>query len=163
MARLDLGDVVLYVDVHTKDHLSFSWRIGAPGKSRPEHRVPTPGTFNGSTGKDLILMDLKADNSVVLSPGNWTDEMENPVPAPEGVVPTWSLSEGGEAFVALTPGEDGSVTVAGVGPLGSAVVHGEVVLGGRVATGDFLVNVIAGDAERFEIVAGTPFETTPDV
>lgn len=161
MARLDLGDVFLDVSVLLKDHKLFTWHVSAPRKSRPEERIPRPGTYSGNARKDLI-MDLKADESVVIQPGNWTDEMNNPVPAPEGVAATWTLSEGGDAFVALTDNGDGSATVAGVGPLGSAVAHGSVTFNGRNATGDLLVNVIAGDAERFEVVAGTPFETTPD-
>lgn len=65
------------------------------------------------------------------------------------------------SIINLTDNGDGTAVAAAVGVLGTANVHGEAT-GPVTASGDLQIVVVAGDAERFEIVAGAPEEVTPD-
>lgn len=106
-------------------------------------------------------MDLAADHQVPLSI-QFTDELENPVPTPPGAVTVYTVDN--VDVINLTDNGDGTATAAAVGVLGSATVHSSTsVDGGPEVTGDLLINVVAGDAERVQIVAGEPVEVTPDV
>lgn len=105
-------------------------------------------------------MDLQADKQVALS-GQFTDEVGNPVEAPEDATITYTVDD--PTIINLTDNGDGTANAAAVGPLGNATVHAEAVADDFTATGDLLISVVAGDAERFEIVPGEVTEVTPDV
>lgn len=105
-------------------------------------------------------MDLKADKKRSVSLTAWADELGNPTAAPADATYVFSVSD--PAVVALTDNSDGTAVVAAVGVLGSATLHVDITTGGRVITGDVLVNVIAGDAERVEFAFGDEEEVTPD-
>jgi len=109
------------------------------------------------------MADLKADNEFDLSP-QFEDEMRNPVTAPAGAVTVYTQLDGAE-FVTLVDNGDGSATVTALGPLGNATIHSETTADFSPVpiTGDFLVSVVAGDAQRVTIVAGPAREVTPDV
>lgn len=161
----DLGDVLLQRRVIIKGSRKTPvFRIGAP-RERPN------GPGNGSeskisdpsrTGKADILMDLKADQEVDLTVGAWKDEMGNPTAAPADVTIDWTVDEAGSEFVELVNATDVGVTAGALGGLGNATVTGTATVAGQVKTGDLLISVIAGDAERFEVTAGEPRERTPD-
>lgn len=110
------------------------------------------------------MADLKADNEFDLSQ-QFEDEMENPVPAPDGATTAYTQTDGAE-FVTLVDHGDGTATATALGPLGNSTIHSETTVdfgnGPVVLTGDFLVSVVAGDAQRVKIVAGPAREVTPD-
>lgn len=111
------------------------------------------------------MADLKADNEFDLSM-EFTDEMDNLVPAPAGATTVYTQTDGA-AFVTLVDHGDGTATVTALGPLGNATIHSETLVdfgaGAVSLSGDLLVSVIAGDAQRVRIVAGPAREVTPDV
>jgi hypothetical protein len=110
------------------------------------------------------MADLQADKEFDLSQ-QFEDEMENLVPAPAGATTVYTQLDGAE-FVTLADHGDGTATTTALGPLGNATIHSETTAdlgnGPVVLTGDFLVSVIAGDAQRVKIVAGPAREVTPD-
>mgnify|MGYP001590733038 FL=1 len=139
--------------------LRWAWRIGAPTDNPvPGQQAGTP-TAPATGGLDTI-MDLKADQQTTLS-GQYTDEVGNPVAAPAGAVVTYTVDD--PAVIALTDLGDGTATAAATGALGQATVHAEAAFDGRTASGDLLIVVVPGDAERFTVVASDPVEVTPDV
>jgi len=158
----DYGDL-LHIErwVVKGKRVLFYWHIGAPKDTRPEDRKTTnQKAALESTGKVDITMDLMADKKVTLG-GKWADEMQNPVPAPEGATVTYTVDN--TDVIALTDNQDGTAVAAATGTLGQAVVHAEANVPGRAAmTSDLLIVVVAGDAERFEMQAGEPEEVTPD-
>ena len=105
-------------------------------------------------------MDLMADQKSAFSV-QWTDEVGNNVPAPEGATFTFSVDD--PTLINLTVNPDGmSGEVAAVGGLGSTLFHAVGTADGVEYTADEALNVIAGDAERLAIVFGEPTEVTPD-
>jgi hypothetical protein len=106
-------------------------------------------------------MDLLADKKVALSV-EFTDEVGNPVPAPADAVIVYTVDD--PSIIALTDNGDGTAEAAATGTLGVANVHVEAssVLAGLTVTGDLQIVVVAGLAERVNIVAGEPEEVTPD-
>ncbi len=107
-------------------------------------------------------MDLKADKKVTATP-QFTDEEGNPTSAPADFSVTYSTDR--PDLVTITHNGDGSVTFAasgGAGNLGEARVHGEATVDGRTVTADEVINVIAGDAERFTLAFGEPEEVDSD-
>jgi hypothetical protein len=105
-------------------------------------------------------MDLKADQGVPLSL-NWTDEMGNATAAPAGATVAYTVDDAD--VIALVDNGDGTATASATGELGTATVHVQIGVDGRTLTGDLAIVVVAGDAERVDVVAGIPFEVTPDV
>ena len=105
------------------------------------------------------MIDLKADEGVDLSLA-WEDELEHPVPAPEGVTPSWTVTD--TAILNVVDNGDGTVFVVPTGELGQATVNMEATVDGRMVSGSESFTVVAGDAERVKLVAGTPREVTPD-
>lgn len=105
-------------------------------------------------------MDLRADMQVTLS-GEFTDEVGNPVPTPPNTTVTYTVDD--PTIINLTDNGDGTAVAAAVGPLGTANVHAEAAWNGFTVSGDLQIVVVAGLAERFNIVAGEPTEITPDV
>lgn len=157
----DFGDVFYVQQLLIKGkRLSFAFHFGTPRKTTPADRVVRGVGFISSAKVDVI-MDLQADKTVDFGIGAWADEAGNPVPAPAGVTVAYSNSD--PTILNLTDNGDGTGTVAAVGTLGNSTLHAEVTLASGVTrTADALISVVAGDAERFEIVFGTPVETTPD-
>jgi hypothetical protein len=103
-------------------------------------------------------VDLQADKKVALSVAA-TDEVGNPVPLPAGEVVVYSVDD--PSIINLTDNGDGTASAAATGVLGSATVHVEGT-GPLTASGDLLLVVVAGDAERLAVVAGEVTEVTPD-
>lgn len=104
-------------------------------------------------------MDLQADMQVPLSV-EFTDELGNPVPPPTGAAVVYTVDD--PTVINLTDNGDGTAIAAAVGTLGTANVHVEVTWNGFTVTGDLQIVVVAGMAERVNIVAGEPTEVTPD-
>jgi hypothetical protein len=139
--------------------LNWAWRIGPPSDNPLPG--PRPGTPTApATGRLDAIMDLKADQQTTLS-GEYTDEVGNPVAAPADAAVTYTVDDA--TVLNLVDNGDGTAVAAATGTLGQATVHAEAAFGGRTATGDLLVVVVPGDAERFTIAASDPAEVTPDV
>ena len=105
-------------------------------------------------------MDLMADQKVPLSV-EWTDEIGNPTAAPAAATVTYTVDDA--AIINLTDNGDGTAEAAAVGTLGTATVHVEANVDGDIITGDLTIVVVAGLAERLNVVAGPPVEVTPDL
>jgi len=104
-------------------------------------------------------MDLQADKKVALSVA-FTDEVGNPVPTPDGETVAYTVDD--PSIINLTDNGDGTAEAAATGTLGTANVHVDAT-GPLAATGDLQLVVVAGLAERLDVVAGPPEEVTPDV
>lgn len=135
------------------------WRIGAPRDTTAADRTPG-GPHAPATGRIDLTMDLKADQQVALSIA-WTDEVGNPTTAPADALVTYTADDP-DGVLNFTDNGDGAANAAATGTLGSATVHAEASAAGRTVSGDLLIVVVPGDAERIEIVAGEPTEVTPD-
>jgi hypothetical protein len=140
------------------------FHIGVPTETSVADRVVKPPPYSQFTGKVDVRMDLQADKKVALSVG-YTDEVGNPAPAPEGAVATYTVDD--PTIINLTDNGDGTASAAAVGPLGTANVHLSVEFDdedgvAHEVTGDLQLVVVAGDAERVEIVPGAVEEVTPD-
>lgn len=154
----DYGDVIRVEQWLIKGRrLELAWHIGAPRDTTPADRVPAPPSPR--TGKADVLMDLLADKMVVISP-SFKDEMGNPTAPPASYAASYSIDDA--SIITLTNNGDGTATAAATGVLGSATMHGVISFNGQTLSGDLLINVVAGLAERVEFVAGEPTEVTPD-
>ncbi len=158
----DMGDILVQTRwiVKGRRSLRFIWHIGAAMDTNESDRVVN-GNPTQPTGKVDLIMDLLADKKVPLTPG-WTDELGNPVTeAPANFAVAYSVDD--PTIINLTDNGDGTAVAAAVGTLGTANVHADVTVDGNpFATGDLQIVVVAGLAERFNIVAGEPEEVTPD-
>lgn len=134
------------------------WRIGAPQETVAADRIPG-GPTTPSTGKRDVAMDLQADKKVTLSL-EWTDEMGNPTEAPANAEVSWSVDD--TSIISFVDNGDGTAVAAAVGVLGTANVHVTVTDGVSTFDGDLQIVVVAGLAERINVVAGAPEEVTPD-
>lgn len=92
--------------------------------------------------------------------GEFTDEMGNPVATPPDATVVYTVDD--PTIINLTDNGDGTAVAAAVGVLGTANVHAVATWGANEVTGDLQIVVVAGLAERFNIVAGEPTEVTPD-
>lgn len=163
---VDYGDLLYHEEWLVKGrrrHIVF--RVGVPRDVTPGARdrgpttstSPPPHTTNQGVN---AAMDLQADKQVALSV-QWTDEVGNPTTAPADAVVAYTVDDA--TVINLTDNGDGTAVAAATGTLGDAVVHAEATATGLpTVTGDLLIVVVAGDAERLEIVAGEPTEVTPD-
>lgn len=106
------------------------------------------------------MADLAADHKFPILAPTFTDEMGNDVPPPDGATFVYSISD--PAVLALTDNGDGTGEVAAVGVLGSSNLHVDATVNGQVFTGDEMINVVAGAAERVAINLGPAEEVTPD-
>lgn len=140
-------------------HKRLVWRIGPPIETVAADRIPG-GPTAPSTGKRDLAMDLQADKKVTLSI-QWTDEVGNPTDAPANAVATFSVDD--TSIISFTDNGDGTAVAAAVGTLGTANVHVTVTDGVSTFDGDLQIVVVAGLAERINVVAGEPTEVTPDV
>lgn len=158
---VDLGDVVASFNLRIKGrrHLRLIWRIGQTTDTTPADRVVKPPPYALSTGKRDATMDLQADKQVALSV-EYTDEVGNPVGAPADATATFTVDD--PTIINLTDNGDGTATAAAVGALGTATVHVATTVDGTEVTGDLAIVVVAGLAERVNVVAGEPTEVTPD-
>lgn len=135
------------------------WHVGVPRKTTASDRFDSGGAIP-ATGRIDLIMDLQADKKVTLSL-EWTDEMGNPTEAPAGASATFTVDD--SSIINLTDNGDGTAVAAAVGVLGSATVHVDATAPGVApVSGDLLLVVVAGLAERVNIVAGAPEEVTPD-
>jgi hypothetical protein len=162
--EIDLGGTVLRLTLDPKCcevknyHLTF--HIGVPRETAPEDRVISPPPYyQNLTGKVDVTVDLQADKKVALSV-EAQDEVGNPVPLPAGETVVYTVDD--PTIINLTDNGDGTASAAATGTLGSATVHVDAT-GDLVASGDLLIVVVAGDAERIAIVPGAVEEVTPDV
>lgn len=160
---IDLGDLIKVRATLIKGKRPhFVWHIGAPRKTTAADRARPAATstlFMRYPGADAE-MDLKADEMIPLSP-KWKDEMGNEATPPTDATVEFTVDDA--SIINLTDNGDGTATAAATGTLGNATVHGQIDASGRIISGDLLITVVAGDAERFEIIAGEPTEVTPDV
>lgn len=159
----DMGDVVLQTRYLVKGkHYGLVFKVGAQ-LDVPAKRRPTPGKkpeYKTKPERIGLYMDLGADKKVTLS-ATFTDELGHSVPAPEGATVEWSVDD--SSIINLTVNEDGTAVAAATGELGNAVVHVEVEFpNGAGVSGDLLISVVAGEAERVVITPGTVEEVTPD-
>lgn len=136
----------------------FIWHIGPALETTESDRVAGPAPAHKPPRKVDVLVDLQADKKVALSVAA-ADELGNPVSLPAGEVVVYTVDD--PSIIALTDNGDGTASAAATGVLGSTTVHVEGT-GPLVASGDLLIVVVAGDAERLEIVAGEVTEVTPD-
>jgi len=156
----DYGDVIRVEQWLIKGkHKRLTWRIGPPTETVAADRIPG-GPTTPSTGKRDLTMDLQADKKVTLGI-EWTDEVGNPTEAPANAVATWSVDD--TSIISFTDNGDGTAVAAAVGTLGTANVHVTVTDGVSTFDGDLQIVVVAGLAERINVVAGLPTEVTPDV
>lgn len=137
----------------------LAWHLGPPADTTPADRDGSLSPVALPTGRTDLTMDLQADKKVPLSV-TFTDEVGNPVAAPADAVVTYTVDD--PAIIALTDNGDGTAVAAATGTLGVANVHVEASFSGGVATGDLQIVVVAGLAERIDVVAGAPEEVTPD-
>lgn len=160
--RIDLGDAFLDVALRIPGlrRYGFTWHVGVPYDTTPADRIIKGPPYGPTPGKADVIMDLQADKQVPLSV-QFTDEIGNAVTAPDGASVTYTVDD--TTIINLTDNGDGTAVAAAVGPLGAANVHVEVVADGATLTGDLAINVVAGLAERVQVVAGEPEEVTPDV
>lgn len=157
----DMGDVIVQEIWHVKGrrHFNILLHVGVPADTTAADRI-VHGPTTASTGKADILMDLMADKKVTLSV-QWADEVGNPTAAPDGATITYTVDDA--AIINLTDNGDGTAVAAAVGTLGTANVHVEADVAGDIISGDLQIVVVAGLAERINVVAGPPEEVTPDV
>lgn len=134
------------------------WHIGPTVDSTEEDRVAGPPPESKPPRKADVIMDLQADKKVGLST-EFTDEVGNAVPTPDGETVTYTVDD--PSIINLTDNGDGTATAAATGALGTANVHVDAA-GPVAATGDLQIVVVAGLAERLNVVAGEPEEVTPD-
>lgn len=159
----DMGDVVIHTEWLLKGrHWRLIFHVGSQSDLSPDERpTPEPSAITFHPERIDLIMDLQADKKVELAAA-FEDEVGNPVTAPEGTTFDWSVDN--TAVVALTVNPDNSATAAATGLLGNAVVSLTVTLPtGAPVSGDLLLSVVPGDAERVVIVPGAVSEVTPDV
>ena len=161
MPTWDLGQVALDWMVRVKccQPLRLVLRVGAPHDTDESDRVIKGPPYHIPTGRIDLIMDLQADKKVALSV-EYTDEVGNPTEAPAGATVTYTVDD--PTIINLTDNGDGTAVAAATGTEGTANVHVEAVAGGQTLTGDLQLVVVAGLAERLNVVAGAPEEVTPD-
>jgi hypothetical protein len=157
----DYGDLLFHEEwiVKGKDRHGIIWHLGPTTDTTAADRT-VRGTAYPSTGKADLTMDLMADQQVPLSI-EWTDEVGNPTDAPDDATVVYTVDD--PAIINLTDNGDGTAVAAAVGALGTATVHVEATADGDTVTGDLAIVVVAGLADRLNVVAGEPEEITPDL
>jgi hypothetical protein len=158
---IDLGDATLNINLRVKglQRLRLRFHVGTPRDTSPEDRIVKGPPYAVTPERVDFVMDLAADQQVPLSV-EYTDELGNPVPAPAVATVTYTVDD--PTIINLTDNGDGTAIAAAVGALGTANVHVEAAFNGTTLTGDLQIVVVAGLAERLNVVAGPPTEVTPD-
>ena len=158
---LDLGDVIAVFELRVKGKQRHRFVIHAsvPRPTTPGDRVVKGPPYNQPSGRVDAIMDLAADMQVTLS-GQWTDELGNPVGAPADASVVYTVDD--PTIINLTDNGDGTGLAAAVGTLGVANVHVEAAFDGNTVTGDLQIVVVAGLAERVNVIAGEPVEADDD-
>jgi hypothetical protein len=160
---LDLGDLDVRFTLKARRARAphFVWHFGAPQdvaradrKVRAQDHRHTP-----RTGEVDLIMDLKADQKVK-GRVKATDEVGNPVDLPADANVTVTAED--DSILDVTDNGDGSFEAAATGTLGESKLSLKGTLNGREVTGDALIVVVAGDAERFTVEFDEPEEVTPD-
>jgi hypothetical protein len=160
--RIELGDAALDINLHVYGLRRYRlvWHVGAPRDTSPADRIVKGPPYGPTPRKVDLVMDLQADKQVEVDV-QFTDEVGNEVDNPGDASVSYTTDN--PTVLNVTDHGDGTATVAATGQLGSANVHVSVSspsLGSL--TGDLGVTVVAGLAERVNIVAGEPTEVTPD-
>lgn len=160
--EINFGDVRLSILMRVPGLRRYGvrWHIGPTVDSNPADRTIKPPPYGPTPGKVDLTMDLMADKKVTLSI-QWTDEVGNAVDAPADAAATYTVDD--PTVINLTDNGDGTAVAAATGTLGTANVHADVTGGGMTLSGDLQIVVVAGLAERVNVVAGAPEEVTPDV
>ncbi len=160
--NIDLGDAQLEINLRIPGlrRYRFVWHVGTPYDTSPADRIVKGPPYGPTPRKVDLIMDLLADKGVPLSV-QWTDEVGNPTAAPADAAAVYTVDN--PTVINLTDNGDGTATAAATGTLGTANVHADITGGGMTITGDLQIVVVAGLAERANVVAGEPFEVTPDV
>jgi hypothetical protein len=159
--QIDFGDVVAHLDLRVKGarRLRIRVRVGAPRDTTAADRAVKGPPYATHIEKKGPIMDLQADKKFSLGL-DWTDELGNTVDVPEDATAVWTVDD--PTVLNVTDNGDGTGEAAATGTLGAANVHVEATSGGKTFTGDLAVMVVAGLAERVNVVAGDPEEVTPD-
>lgn len=157
----DLGDLVasFTIKVKGRNRRLLRLRVGAPVESDPADRIISRTPIRMFQRKAGFAMDLQADKKVTLT-AEWTDEVGNPTDAPSDGNVQYTVDNPG--VILLTDNGDGTAVAAATGVIGVANVHVDATGDGTTLTGDLAINVLAGLAERINIVPSEPEETTPD-
>lgn len=104
-------------------------------------------------------MDLASDKKVPLSV-QYTDENGNPTSAPADALVSFTSDD--PTVVTVSDFGDGTGEAIPTGTLAAAHVLVSAVADGVTLEGSLEINVVAGLAERINVVAGDPVEITPD-
>lgn len=159
--EIDLGDATLSLMLKVKGlrRYDIRWHLGAPRDTTAADRVVNGPPYATTPGRVDLSVDLQADKQVDVDV-QWTDELGHQVEAPADATAAYTTDN--PTVLNVTDHGDGTATVAATGELGTANVHVDVTGGGQTLTGDLGITVVAGLAERVNIVAGEPTEVTPD-
>lgn len=160
----DEGDTILQVRRLVKGkRFGLIWKIGPVRDTVPADRVPGPSTPSTEGAPD-VMATLHADKKVALSV-QATDELGNPTTFDPTAYTVAYTADDPDGVLNLTDNGDGTAEAAATGTLGSATVTATLTktADGSTATGVLAIQVVAGDAETFEVVAGPEEEVTPDV
>lgn len=134
-------------------HVGRHRKATAAERGSTTQRTTTPGKVDHH-------MDLLADQGFDLLAPTFTDEMGNTTEAPAEYDTEVTVSD--PTVLAVTQNEDGTAFVAATGTLGQSTVTASYTWDGRTVTGDELVTVVAGLAERVTLNLSEPREATPD-
>lgn len=134
-------------------HVGRHRKATAAERGSTTQRTTTPGKVDHH-------MDLLADQGFDLLAPTFTDEMGNATDAPAEYDTEVTVSD--PAVLAVTQNEDGTAFVAATGTLGQSTVTASYTWDGRTVTGDELVTVVAGFAERVTLNLSEPREVTAD-
>lgn len=134
-------------------HVGRHRKATAAERGSTTQRTTTPGKVDHH-------MDLLADQGFDLLAPTFQDEMGNPTDAPADFDVEVTVSD--TTILAVTQNDDGTAFVAATGTLGQATLSAVYTFNGRSVSGDELVTVVAGAAERVALNFSEPREATPD-
>jgi len=157
----DYGDLIKQVRWIVKGkRLRAVLHVGHHRKATAAERDSSTTTRTTTPGKVDHHMDLMADQGFDLLAPTFQDEMGNATDAPADYTSEFNVSD--TSVLAITDNGDGTAFVAATGTLGQAVLTATYTFDGRTVSGDELVTVVAGAAERVTLNVGDPREVTPD-
>lgn len=158
----------------TTPRLRLIPHFGVPRSTTAEQRS-VPGTAHHFEHRRIgAIMDIAVDQELPILAPTFTDEENNPVPAPADF--TQEVTSDNPAAVIITIADDGVQVARAAGNLsddgagggvGPANIHlvatwTDTTGASRTATGDTQLVAVAGGAERVTINFGPPREITPD-